>query len=116
MSQYEQMQAILERQLSMTRTTWSRLGAHGFHDGQSLVLDFFFGSPSYEQAKDLRDFLLSETDYDVHVTADQDVWTVHGSTQSTPVSLAILEQWVDWMVSVGFRYDCVFDGWGAEVG
>jgi len=115
MSNFEAMQAILDRQLAMTKETWSRLLAHGVTDGSSLALDFFFKSPSIGRAKELQDFLQRETDYSVGITADRDEWTVHGSTQPTEVSLSMIQQWVDWMVSAGYRFDAVFDGWGVEI-
>lgn len=116
MSNYEKMQAVLDHQLCMTKETWSRLVAHGAKYSAPLALDFFFKSPSIQRARELQEFLRQETDYAVGITADEDEWTVHGSTQPTAVSLPVLEQWVDWMVSAGFRFDAEFDGWGAEVG
>ena len=110
------MQGVLDRQLSMTKATWSRLVEHGATDGTTLALDFFFKAPSIQRANELQEFLKQETDYTVGITADKDEWTVYGSTQPTDVSLAVLQQWVDWMVSAGFRFDAVFDGWGAEIG
>ena len=114
MSTFEAMQAILDRQL--TRDTWSRLVALGTTDGSSLALDFSFRSPSIDRARELQEFLQRETDYSVGITADTEEWTVHGSTQPTEVTLAVIQQWVDWMVSAGYRFDAVFDGWGAEAG
>lgn len=99
----------------MTKETWSRLLTRGVADGSSLALDFFFKSPSIGRAREFQDFLQRETDYAVGVTADKDEWTVHGSTQPTEVSLSVILQWVDWMVSAGYRFDAVFDGWGAEI-
>ena len=116
MATFEAMQAILARQLTMTVATWSRLVSHGVTDGAPLALDFFFHSPSIDRARELQEFLQRETDYSVSITADKDEWTVYGSTQPTEVSLSVLQQWVDWMVSAGYRFDAVFDGWGAEAG
>ncbi len=116
MSNVEKMKAVFDHQLSMTKETWSRLVAHGATDGVALSLDFFFKAPSIQRARALQEFLEQETDYKVGISEDKDEWTVHGSTESTALTLAILEQWVDWMVATGFRFDAIFDGWGAEVG
>ena len=111
----EHAQAVLQLQLGMTRETWQRLQSHGVDEGSSLSLDFYFKSPSYAQAGALKGFLTEETDYDVKISALEDEWLVHGSTLPTTVTLPILEQWVEWMVLAGFRFDSEFDGWGAEV-
>ncbi len=43
-------------------------------------------------------------------------WSVSGSTQPTAVSLDILNEWIQWMVSAGAANGgCEFDGWGAPV-
>jgi hypothetical protein len=40
---------------------------------------------------------------------------VNGTTRNTQVSLAILDQWVEWMVAAGEQIaGCEFDGWGAQ--
>jgi Regulator of ribonuclease activity B len=110
----DEVQRLLERQLAMTRETWRTLREHGVNEDDELSLEFFFTAPSYSTAMKLKAFLEQETDYGVGVRADQDKWTVYGSTQNVPLSLAILEQWVDWMVSAGTAHETMFDGWGAE--
>src|SRR3954471_21101113 len=105
----------LKEQLARTRMTWARLREHGVTDGNELQLDFFYAAPTHARAAELKSFLEQETDYESSVTADRDQWILRGHTQPTSLSLAIVEQWVDWMVSAGLRFECVFDGWGAEI-
>lgn len=105
---------FLKEQLALTRTTWARLQAHGVADGSELQLDFFYAAPTNARATELKLFLAQETDYEMRVTADRDQWILRGHTQRAPLSLATVELWVDWMVSAGLRFECVFDGWGAE--
>ena len=33
----------------------------------------------------------------------------------TSISSAILDPWVDWIITAGLHQDCEFDGWGTEV-
>jgi len=104
----------LKEQLALTRSTWARLQEHGVTDGSELQLDFFYAAPTSARATQLKLFLEQQTDYELQVTADRDQWIVRGRTQGAPLSLAIVEQWVDWMVTAGLRFECVFDGWGTE--
>jgi hypothetical protein len=105
----------LRDQLTRTRMTWFKLREHGVTDGSELQLDFFYAAPTNSRAEELKAFLQQETDYETRVTADRDQWIVRGHTQRVALSLAIVEQWVDWMLNVGLQFECVFDGWGAEV-
>ena len=105
----------LKEQLALTRMTWTRLREHGVTDGSELQLDFFYAAPNHARAAELKSFLEQETDYEFRVVADRDQWVLQGHTQRAPLSLAIVEQWVSWMASAGLRFECVFDGWGAEV-
>ena len=62
--------------------------------------------------------LEEQTDYDVEVLSEGGIprrrWVVAGSTQPAAISPAILDQWVDWMVTAGLHQNCEFDGWGTE--
>jgi UDP-2,3-diacylglucosamine pyrophosphatase LpxH len=104
----------LREQLALTRTTWARLREHGVTDGSELQLDFFYAAATKARAAEFKQFLEQETDYEVRVTADRDQWIICGHTQRASLSLAMVEQWVDWMVTAGLHFECVFDGWGAE--
>jgi hypothetical protein len=113
---------VLAQQLAMNRQSWLALQEHGMTEESELRLDFFYVSPSEQQANALRAFIQDETDYDVRVGSNgggllkKKNWLVTGSTQPTQASQDILDQWVRWMVAAGFEHGCEFDGWGAEAG
>lgn len=110
---------LLAKQLEMNAETWRVLQSHGVTEASELRLDFTYRAPTRANAEALQGVLSDETDYDVSVQADGGMftkrWSVVGSTQPTSISNAILDQWVDWMVTAGLHQDCEFDGWGAEV-
>jgi hypothetical protein len=111
----------LELQLAMNRQTWQALQEHGVTEQSKLRLDFYYFASSEQEARELADFLQRETDYDVAISSSgggflkKKTWLLKGTTQETEVSLAILDQWVEWMVAAGEEHGCDFDGWGAEV-
>jgi hypothetical protein len=114
-------QEVLQRQLAMNPQTWAGLQEHGVDESTKLRLDFFYVAPGQTGAEALGEYLRRETDYDVDVHSikkgmlSKKQWSVTGSTQSTTVSLDILNQWVGWMVAAGAENGgCEFDGWGAE--
>ena len=108
--------AALSKQREMNRATWARLQELGVTTATELTLDFFYLAPTEAKARALEQVLLQETDYRVKVSpGDGDSWHLEGSTQPTAITLEILDQWVDWMITAGIHQDCDFDGWGAEV-
>ena len=113
---HSRIRRVLEQQLAMNAATWEALQSHGVTEASPLRLDFSFVADDLNAAEALKAFLESETDYEVGVgTDDGHTWIVAGSTQPTAVSLPILDQWVDWMVTTGASKHCDFDGWGTTV-
>jgi hypothetical protein len=106
---------LLAQQLARTRALWHSIEVRGVREGTELTLDFSFEAPSLSRASALCELLRRETDYSVDVSAHEDEWTVSGHTQRAAISLAILEQWVDWMVAAGEQTGAIFDGWGTEL-
>jgi hypothetical protein len=110
---------LLAKQLAMNEKTWPALQSHGVTDATELRLDFSYAAPDRASAEALKQVLAEQTDYAVQVASDGGAfsrrWSVTGSTLPTAVSPAILDQWVDWMVTAGLHQNCEFDGWGAEV-
>lgn len=102
-------------QITRTRATWARLLSLGVGEETLLSLDFSYAVPSYQQANSLKQFLANETDYELRVIASDDQWRVEGRSQSSRVTLAVLEDWVRWMSAAGIRHGALFDGWGTEV-
>ena len=109
---------ILAKQLAMNRHTWAALLRHGVTEQSKLRLDFSYSAPNRGAAEGFRLLLQEETDFEVRVDSDGSFlrrrWRVEGTTQRTAVSLAILDEWVDWMVNAGKECSCEFDGWGTS--
>jgi hypothetical protein len=104
--------ANLAKQIAMNAQTWEKLRKLGVTEETDLRLDFTFVASTPAGAAKLVALLKDETDYDVSARE----LTVSGTTQTTQVSLPILDQWVDWMCAAGDQSDgCVFDGWGTQV-
>ncbi|HEU4994300.1 MAG TPA: ribonuclease E inhibitor RraB [Gemmatimonadaceae bacterium] len=110
---------VLARQLEMNKETWRSLQSHGVTEQTDLRLDFSYVAPNESSANKLREIIQDQTDYAVEVQAEgalfRRTWIVVGSTQPTKVSPAVLDQWVDWMVTAGLHQGCEFDGWGTEL-
>lgn len=109
---------ILAKQLAMNRQTWAALLRHGVTEQSKLRLDFSYSAPSRAAADGLRSLLQEQTDFEVRVDSDGSFlrrrWRVEGTTQRTAVSPAILDDWVEWMVTAGKECSCEFDGWGTS--
>jgi len=128
---YEQ---LFELQLIRNRDIWAGLQERGVAaDDTALRLGFIYVAPGEPEAQTLVDFLREETDYDVDVRArrdegpadpdadpddadPEDAWYVIGTTQPTPVTLELLDDWVEWMIAAGAAEGpCAFDGWAAQL-
>ena len=42
-------------------------------------------------------------------------WTVEGKTSPTKITKKILSQWIEYMVALGWKHNCEFDGFGATM-
>jgi hypothetical protein len=111
---------ILDLQLRENPGIWARFQEHGL-DAIELRLGFIYMAPGEGEAQQLAGFLREETDYDVEVRSQRKrklakpEWLVVGATQPTPVSLDLLNEWVEWMVAAGAAEGpCAFDGWAAQ--
>lgn len=122
MEWYEQ---LLKLQLGKNRDIWAGLREHGVDDDSELRLGFVYIAPGEPEARSLEAFLRSETDYDLEARArpgedldadgDED-WVVIGTTQPTPLSLELLDDWAEWMIAAGAgEGPCAFDGWAAQL-
>jgi hypothetical protein len=112
---YEQLLAL---QLARNRDVWAELREHDVEDDALLRLGFLFLAPGKPEAKAVVAFLRAETDYEVRARArpEDGAWVVIGTTQPTPVSLARLDDWVEWMIAAGAAEGpCAFDGWAAQL-
>ena len=117
---YEQ---LLEQQLERNREIWADLREQRIEDGDELRLGFIYAAPSVAEADQLVAFLSEETDYEMSARprpgddeeADPD-WIVIGTTQPTPVTLDLIDDWCEWMIAAGATEGpCAFDGWAAQL-
>lgn len=116
---YEQ---LLELQLRRNGDIWAGLQEH-LGEGSELRLGFVYLAPGEPEAQALAGFLREETDYDLEVRSRQDdgpdgehSWFVFGTTQPTPVTLDLLDDWAEWMIAAGaVEGPCAFDGWAAQL-
>jgi Regulator of ribonuclease activity B len=105
---------LLSRQLVANEEAWAALVASGLDEQAPFVLEFAFTASDPGAADALARTLAAETDYAVDtVPADDGTPTilVLGATRPTALSVEILDQWVDWMVTTGLDADCDFLGW-----
>jgi hypothetical protein len=111
----EEVDEFRRKQITMTQQTWERLQYHGLTAASEIRLDFFYNAPTRAAALELEHLLRDETDYEVGVVSNRDVWGVRGRTQPTQVDEEVLLQWVDWMISAGLQHGVLFDGWGTQM-
>jgi len=110
--QPEWYERILDLQLRNNRDIWAQLQEHGGGGETELQLGFVYLSPGPDEAEQLVNFLVDETDYEVESRTQNGDWFVFGVTQPTPVSSELLDRWVEWMVAAGAADGpCAFDGW-----
>jgi hypothetical protein len=122
---YEQ---LLELQLRTNRDIWATLQERGADS--ELRLGFLYVAPGEQEAQALLAFLREETDYDLearsrprdgesgddHGPDGEAEWVVIGTTQPSPVTLDLLDDWVEWMIAAGAaKGPCAFDGWAAQL-
>lgn len=112
-------QELISHQQALNKTTWRALQKNGLRPEQEVELDFFYYCADNKGASSLKQFLESETDYEVSVRpapdGSENEWSVVGKTQKTVISPEVLDEWVEWMILAGQEFKCEFDGWGTEV-
>lgn len=118
MNKDEAYRRLLAEQLVMNERTWATLQERGVTEHTKLRLDFSYAPSSKTNAAALAALLREKTDYEVQ-TKNTGLFnrkqSVSGTTRPTAISKAILDQWVDWMVTAGLQCGCDFDGWGTEI-
>ena len=107
--------ANLRRQLERTRGTYMMMRESGYSKDRAVRLRYAYRRAPKEAAEALAEHLRAKTKYTVNVDPDQDGFIVHGVTKPARLSASSLGRWVHWMYTAGYRFDCVFDGWGARV-
>jgi len=119
----EWYEELLEHQLERNRDVWARLREHGLEDDDELRLGFIYVAPGEAEAEGLVAYLREETDYELSARLrpgdDGEIepdWVVIGTTQPTPVTLEVIDDWCEWMIAAGAAEGpCAFDGWAAQL-
>ena len=119
MTPEDRFDKLLAQQLEMNPRTWSALEERGIGANTLLVIEYSFTAPGKRHARDLVKVLRSRTNFSTELVADgsrlRRHWRVVGHTQPSTASIEMLNEWVTFMVNVGAKHQCRFDGWGARV-
>ncbi len=105
----------LRQQLERTRSTYLMMRETGYDKQDRVRLKFAYRPTAEADAAKLVDHLRDKTSCKVDLQEIEGGWVVFGYTPPRKLSAASLGRWVHWMCMVGYRHDCVFDGWGARV-
>ena len=98
----------------MLNETWSSLLSNEVTSETEVVLNFNYLCPSKASAIKLNDAL---GNYETLIRSEGFIsrsWFVEGYSHPTSVTKEILAQWLDFMVSLGWEFQCVFEGFGAS--
>ena len=107
-------QSNLESQLNMLNETWDSLISNGVTNETELVLEFSYLCPNKVSAIQLNDAL---ENYESLIRSEGFInrsWFVEGYSHPTTVTKDILAQWLDFMATKGWEFQCTFDGFGAS--
>ena len=107
-------QSNLESQLNMLNETWDSLISNGVTNETELVLEFSYLCPNKASAIQLNNAL---ENYESLIRSEGVInrsWFVEGYSHPTTVTKDILAQWLDFMVTKGWEFQCTFDGFGAS--
>jgi len=116
----DRFKRLLAQQLEMNPRTWSALEERGVGVKTLLVIEFSFTAPGKQQARHLLKVLRTRTNFTSEVIAEGSLlkrqWRVVGHTKPSTASVAMLNDWVTFMVTLGAEHGgCRFDGWGVKV-
>ena len=116
----DRFKRLLAQQLEMNPRTWAALEEHGVDEQSLMVIEFSFTAPGKKQATELVNTLRRRTTFSADVLREGTLlkrhWRVVGHTLPSTVSIAMLDDWVTFMVTLGAKYgSCRFDGWGVRM-
>jgi hypothetical protein len=105
----------LKRQIEKSRSTYLMMRDSGYKKSTPVKLKFAYKPAEQEPAEQLAAYILEKTTCKVEARETDDGWIVFGMTRPRKLSAATLGRWVHFMCMAGYRFDCLFDGWGARV-
>ena len=112
----EAFETNLETQVAMTPQTLQQLRKYNVAPEHRRQLEFFFYTNTVEKAAALA-AKLKDRNYEVDhrpSASNAKVQVITGwTTEITMIDAAVLD-WTREMCTLGFKYDCDFDGWGTK--
>ena len=116
----EHFRRLLAQQLEMNPRTWAALQEHGVDEQSLMVIEFSFTAPGKRQATELVNVLRARTTFTAELLREGSLlkrhWRIVGHTRPSTASVAMLDDWVTFMVTLGARNGrCRFDGWGVRM-
>jgi regulator of RNase E activity RraB len=103
-------------QIQMIPKTLDQLRKINAIDDKELKLEFFFYTNTAYKAEQLA-AEIEKLNYTVQhgVSAgDRKLLIVTGWTTKMKMADEVVEEWTKQMCELGFKFDCEFDGWGAD--
>jgi hypothetical protein len=116
----DRFKRLLAEQLKMNPRTWAALVERGVDELSLIVIEFSFTAPGKRQANKLLEALGKRTSFDARLLREGTLfkrhWRVIGHTKPSTASVAMLNDWVTFMVALGAETgECRFDGWGVRI-
>ena len=112
----EAFETNLETQMAMTPQTLQQLRNYNIAPENRRQLEFFFYTNTVEKAVALA-AELKDRNYEVDhrpSASNAKVQVITGWTTEITMSDAAVLDWTREMCTLGFKYDCDFDGWGTK--
>ena len=101
-------------QLNMLPVLMEKLRELNVDEDRELMLEFFFYTNTYQKAEAFA-LELSNLNYQVKYgvsEGDKKLFIVTGWTTKIKMKDAVVAAWINQMCSLGYKFDCEFDGWG----
>ena len=101
-------------QLQLSPHVIEQLRDQGVVCDKELELEYFFYTNSEEKAKNLATEI-SKLNYTVSFGVSEvskDRFLVTGWTTKMKMTDDVVNQWIEQMCELGYKFDCNFDGWG----
>ncbi|SDH28260.1 ribonuclease E inhibitor RraB [Mucilaginibacter sp. P25] len=101
-------------QLNMLPVLMEKLRALNVDEDRELMLEFFFYTNTYQKSGAFAQEL-SNLNYQVKYgvsEGDKNLFIITGWSAKVKMQDAVVASWISQMCSLGYKFDCEFDGWG----
>jgi len=115
--QFVSAEALEEKsaiQLNMLPVLMEKLRELNVDEDRELMLEFFFYTNTYQKAETFAREL-SNLNYQVKYgvsEGDKKLFIITGWTTKVKMKDTVVAAWIRQMCSLGYKFDCEFDGWG----